>query len=226
MTMLNKEAPERQDLEALLPWHAAGTLARRDCERVERALSGDRDLALQYDLVREELNETIHLNEMLGAPSSRCMEKLFAAIEAEGTKAPVRRSFDLGGRISEFLSGFAPRTLAWSASAAAVAIVAQAAVLTTVVMKEQTGPGYEVASYRGAAGDDSLADVRFASHATVGEITKFLDAHNAVMVGGPKRGNFYRIRLDAPGLSKVEVAKLVQRMQAETKIVEFIATTE
>jgi anti-sigma-K factor RskA len=224
MTTLNKEAPERQDIEALLPWHAAGTLARRDCERVERALAGDRDLALQYDLVREELNETIHLNEMLGAPSSRCMERLFSAIEAEGAKAPVRRSFDLGSRISEFLSGFAPRTLAWSASAAAIAIVAQAAVLTTIVMKDQTGLGPELASYRSV--DDTLADVRFVPQATVGEITKFLDAHNAVVVGGPKRGNFYSIRLGVAGLSKPELAKLVQRMQAESKIVEFIATKE
>jgi hypothetical protein len=224
MTTLNKEAPERQDLEALLPWHAAGTLARRDSERVERALSGDRDLALQYDLVREELNETIHLNEMLGAPSSRCMEKLFAAIEAEGAKAPVRRSFDLGGRISEFLSGFAPRTLAWSAAAATIAILAQAAVLTTVVVKDQAGQNHQLASYR--SGDDTLADVRFAPQATVGEITKFLDAHNAVMVGGPRRGNFYSIRLNVPDLSKADLAKLVKRMQAETKIVEFIATKE
>jgi len=97
-------------------------------------------------------------------------------------------------------------------------------VLTTVVIKDQAGPGYEVASYRGI--DDTLADVRFAPQATVGEITKFLDAHKAVVVGGPKRGNFYSIRLDAPGLSKAELAKLVQRMQAESKIVEFIATKE
>ena len=117
MTILNKEAPERQDLEALLPWHAAGTLARHDTDRVTRAMATDRDLQLQYDLVREELNETIHLNEMLGAPSSRCMEKLFAAIEAEGSKAPARRSFDFAGRISEFMAGFAPRKLAWAASA-------------------------------------------------------------------------------------------------------------
>src|SRR5213080_171614 len=132
MNAINKE-PERHEIEALLPWHAAGTLNRRDADRVEQALAGDRELARRYDLVREELNETIHLNEMLGAPSSRAMEKLFAAIDAEGAKVPVRRSFDLGGRMSEFLSGFAPRTLAWSAAAAAIAIVAQAAVLTTVV---------------------------------------------------------------------------------------------
>src|SRR5215813_139071 len=101
MTMLdNNNAPERQEIEALLPWHAVGTLSRRDAIRVEQALAGDHELARHYDLVREELNETIHLNEMLGAPSARAMEKLFASIDAE---APVARkvSFDFAGRIAE-----------------------------------------------------------------------------------------------------------------------------
>src|SRR5437588_10884618 len=116
MKTLNKE-PERHEIEALLPWHAAGTLSRRDADRVERALAGDRELARRYDLVREELAETIHLNETLGAPSARCMEKLFAAIDAEEARAPRRqRTFDLGGRTPECLSGFAPRTLACSAA--------------------------------------------------------------------------------------------------------------
>src|SRR5712691_6735054 len=141
MNMINKE-PERHEIEALLPWHAAGTLNRRDTDRVEQALAGDRELARRYDLVREELAETIHLNETLGAPSSRAMEKLFAAIDAEEAHTPRRRrSFDLGGRISEFLSGFAPRTLAWSATAAAVAILLQAAVIASVVVKDHGAPG-------------------------------------------------------------------------------------
>src|ERR1700719_2638009 len=105
MNMINKE-PERHEIEALLPWHAAGTLNRRDADRVEQALAADRE--------REELAETIHLNETLGAPSARAMEKLFAAIDAEEARAPRRkRSLDLGARISEFLSQFTPRTLAW-----------------------------------------------------------------------------------------------------------------
>src|SRR5262249_40110906 len=91
MTMLNKEGPERQEIEALLPWHAAGTLNRRDSERVERAIAADRELARRFQLVREEQHETIHLNESLGVPSTRAMEKLFAAIEAEGAKTPARR---------------------------------------------------------------------------------------------------------------------------------------
>jgi hypothetical protein len=82
---------ERHEIEALLPWHAAGTLSRRDADRVEQALAGDCELARRYDLVRQELAATIHLNETLGAPSARAMEKLFAAIDAEVAGAPRQR---------------------------------------------------------------------------------------------------------------------------------------
>jgi hypothetical protein len=94
LDMINKER-ERQEIESLLPWHAAGTLGLRDAERVERALAEDGELAHRYELVREELAETIRLNERLGAPSARAMEKLFAAIDAEetrGTRTPLHRS--------------------------------------------------------------------------------------------------------------------------------------
>src|SRR5258706_13340459 len=112
MNSINKE-PEHQEIEALLPWYAAGTLSRRDANRVEQALAGDRELARQYDLVREELVETIHLNETLGVPSARAMERLFAAIDAEEARAqPHRRWIDLGSRISEFLAILTRPTLA------------------------------------------------------------------------------------------------------------------
>jgi anti-sigma-K factor RskA len=223
MNVIQKEAPERQEIETLLPWHAAGTLSRRDAQRCEQALASDRDLARHYDAVREELNETIHLNESLGAPSARAMERLFAAIEAE-SPAPRKSTFDLAGRVSEFLSGFSPRTLAWSATAAAVAILLQAAVLTSVVIKDQAGNSFGLASQ--ATSDGTLAVVRFAPQASVAEITKFLDAHKAVMVDGPnmQKGGLYSIRLAVTGLPKAELIKLVQRMQAESQIVEFIAT--
>jgi hypothetical protein len=67
----------------MLPWHAAGTLDRCDAECVERALAEDSELARRYELVREELAETIRVNEMLGAPSARAMET---------TRTPLQRS--------------------------------------------------------------------------------------------------------------------------------------
>src|SRR6266516_3636869 len=223
MNAINKE-PEHQEIEVLLPWYAAGTLSRRDANRVEQALAGDRELARQYDLVREELVETIHLNETLGAPSARAMERLFAAIDAEEARAQRhRRWFDLGSRISEFLSRLTPRTLAWSATAAAVAILVQAAVIAAVVVKEQGSPSEP--GLASALSEGSYAVVRFVPQATADDITKFLGAYKATVVEGPLEGQLYRIRLSNTKLPQEEVGKLVQ-MQSESKVVDFIAAKE
>ena len=128
MNVVSKE--ERHELEALLPWHATGTLSRRDAQRVSQALAGDRELARSYELVREELAETIHLNESLGAPSARAMEKLFAAIDAESATARKPRfSFDLRTKVAEFFAGFGPRTMAFASGAAALVILLLALAL-------------------------------------------------------------------------------------------------
>src|ERR1700754_5275550 len=87
--MLDQEPGE---IEMLLPWHAAGTLNARDARRVEEALARDPELAKQYAVIREEYAETIHLNESLGAPSVRAMQKLFAAIDGEPVRKPSMTS--------------------------------------------------------------------------------------------------------------------------------------
>ncbi|MFK5057955.1 hypothetical protein ACI4AF_28975, partial [Klebsiella pneumoniae] len=85
MMALSKKMLEQEpsEIEMLLPWHAAGTLNARDARRVEEALAREPALARQYAAIRAEYEETIHLNESLGAPSGRAMQKLFAAIDAE-----------------------------------------------------------------------------------------------------------------------------------------------
>ena len=145
MNAMKQEAPERQEIEELLPWHAAGTLSRRDAQRVEEALARDPELARRYALVRDELGETIHLNETLGAPSARALEKLFAKIDAE----PARRqaaSLNLGSRISEFFASLTPRTLALASGAAVLAILVQAGFIAGVMLNETKTSGYQTAS--------------------------------------------------------------------------------
>ena len=219
MMNLNREAPERQDIEALLPWHAAGTLSRRDSDRVEQALASDRELARRYGLVREELHETIHLNETLGAPSARAMEKLFAAIDAE---APVAKksSFSLTGRVAEWFSSLSTRTLAYAASAAVIALVVQAVVLGTVMIKDHRGQNHELASFNDGARN---AFVRFTPQATLADVTRFLDVNQAVLVGGPKQGGLYEIRLTASPLPQEQFDRAISRMKAESRIVDFVA---
>jgi len=216
---------ERRDIEDLLPWHAAGTLGRRDRERVEAALADDPELARRYELVREELAQTIHLNESLGAPSPRVMETLLAKIGAE----PARRrraSIDLGARVREFFANLSPRTLAWSASAAALAIMLQAGLIAGFMLKQKSAGGYETASAPAeTAGEGSYALIRFQPQASAADITQFLAANKLSIAGGPSAGALYRVRIATTKLASSDRDRIVKALQAD-RVVGFIATTE
>jgi len=210
------------DLEDLLPWYAAGTLNPRDAERVAAAVASDEELARRFELVREELAETIHLNETLGAPSLRPAQKLFTAIDQESSAAhAVRRPFDVAGRLSGLLSGLSPRVLAWSAAAAALLLVAQAGVITEMLLKDRGTGTYQTASAEQpgqTARQGSEVLVRFAPQATAADISKFLKAHGASVVDGPS-GDLFRVRVSATRLPKGEFERIIQAMQSERSVV-------
>jgi hypothetical protein len=198
-------------------------LNRRDADRVEQALAGDRELSRRYDLVREGWQRPFISTDARCAVARH--GKLFAAIDAEEARSPRRqRSFDWASRISEFLSGFTPRTLAWSATAAAVAILVQAAVITTVVVKDSVPGKFEVANKNSEGG--SYLAVRFAPQATATEVTNFLGAYKATVVEGPKQFGMYTIRLSETKLPTDEVNKIIRQMQEESKIVSLVAVKQ
>jgi hypothetical protein len=228
MAMSNPEAPWRQDIEGLLPWHATGTLARRDAERVEKALAGDAELARQYAMVREELDETIRLNESLGAPSARVMERLMAAIDAEPAAAPRRAPLNVTARIAERLKRMRPRALAWSAVAAILAIVLQAALIAGLAVESaEKTRGFESASYSDKVGSatGTFLLMGFVAQATTADVTAFLASHKATISDGPSPEGLYKVRVASTKLARDEIAGIVKRMQDESKIVRFVAPT-
>jgi len=218
----NNNQAVREDIENLLPWHAAGTLDRRDAQRVEEALANDGELARRFALVREELGEAIHLNETLGAPSARAMEQLFAKIDAEPARSP-KMSFSLGAWLTNFVAGFSPRTLAYAATAAVLAIVLQAAVITGVIVNDQSNQGvFQTASYPSTG---TFVVVRFAPDATAAEVTNFLESNRVAVVDGPKLGGMYKVRVADSKLQKEEVGRVLSRLQSD-KVIGFIAPTD
>ena len=206
---------EPTEIETLLPWYAAGTLRRRDRQRVEDALRYDPALAHHADLVREELAETISFNESLGVPSARCMDRLMAAIDAETTAARKHNSARaIAGQFAAIIAGFSPRTLAVAASFAVAAIALQAFLLVSMATKPQAP--FETASLNPTVtGHGTFAMVRFAREASAGEITRFLEEYQATLVDGPKPGGFYRVRLTMKTLAKEELTRIVSRMRQE-----------
>ena len=232
MMALSKRMLEQEpsEIEMLLPFHAAGTLNARDTRRVDEALARDPDLARQYAVIREEYAETIALNETLGAPSVRAMQKLFAAIEADPSRE-AQPKISLSARISGFFASLSPRTLAWSASLGAVALVLQAGVIGAVLLKSQTAT-YQTASLStnepitrelGVAQTPPRALVRFAPDAKMSDISALLDGYQASIIDGAK-GGMFRLQFGTRAMTKDEVARLMSKLQSE-KIVSLAVAT-
>jgi hypothetical protein len=238
MMAASKQMLEQEpgDIEMLLPWYAAGTLNARDVRRVEEALARDPDLAKQYAVIREEYAETIDLNESLGAPSARAMQKLFVAIDEEPVRKPSLSSVP-AARISGFFAGLSPRTLAWSASLGAILLLLQAGVIGAVLMKNQ-GSSFQTASLdmseRAAAptapitrdlggGTPPRALVRFSDDARISDIKALLNNYHASIVGGAPEGMF-RLQFGNDAMREDEVAALLSKLQKE-KIVSLAVET-
>jgi anti-sigma factor RsiW len=211
MMAMNKKSLQLQpqELEALLPWHAAGTLDARDTRRVEEALARDPLLAKKYAAVREEHAEIIALNEDLGAPSARVVQKLFAAIDAE----PVRRP-PVSAQIGGFLANLPPRTLALSAALAALLLLLQAGVIGAFLARQQ--PGQVQAASSSGIGQKSppRAFVRFDSDARMADIAAFLDARQATVLDSTA-GGIFRLQFGDKPMSRPEIAAMISRLQSD-----------
>jgi hypothetical protein len=223
------------DIEALLPWYAAGTLDAREADQVEAAVAADVELARRLDLVREEMNEAILLNEALGVPSARVMENLFKAIDKERRRArDPAAGRGLGGLLMNL---FTPRSFAFAAGAAVVVIMLQAGVIAKLMLQDrvEAGSSFETASAPAppatTRGIDigSFALVRFAPQANMGDITRFLDARGAVIVDGPRPGGpggLYRVRVARSYVGKEELERLVREFLSASNLISMAVPAE
>jgi anti-sigma factor RsiW len=214
---------EPSEIELLLPWYAAGTLDAHEAQQVEAALKSDPELAQRYEWARAEFAQETAIGEATDAPATFNAKSVFAKIDA----LPVRRpapSFNLAERLAEFLAALSPRTLAWSATAAALVIALQAGLLAGYVVKERNG--YDTASTQtNVSTDGSFALIRFQPQATAGDIAAFLEANKLSIVGGPSGGQLYRVRVAPAKLAKDDLTRLLTTLQSD-KVVGFIAATD
>ena len=130
--------------------------------------------------------------------------------------------------ISAFFASLSPRTLAWSASLGAVALLLQAGVIGAVLVKNQPG-SFQTASLSPAESHElgpnapPHALVRFAPDARVTDITALLDNYQASIVDGAK-GGLFRLQFGNKAMTKDEIAGLMNKLQTEKIVTLAVAT--
>ncbi len=182
---------QRDEIDDLLPFYATGRLSEADRARVEAALARDPALRLRLDLAREEMEETVALNESLGHPSGRARDALFARIDAAGGSRASTAARAWWERLVEALT---PRGLALGFAAAALLAVVQAGVLAALLARGGEAD-YTVATGPMAAAGGTRLLVGFTPDAPAGQIESLLQGTRAVIVDGPRTGGLYQLRI-------------------------------
>lgn len=215
--------PRRAELEELLPFYANGRISSADKARIEQALAADPELGLRLEIIREDMAETALLNESLGAPSPRALDRLMAGIEAEPRQAPLMARAK-GGMIAwlgRWLAAQPPRRLAYAGAAALAIMVVQGAVLTGLAVRGG-GSAFETASAPTQASERYVL-LSFAPEAKASEIAAFFRRYEASVVDGPRANGFFKVRVGDAKLSTAQVDAIAARMKAEAGIVSFVA---
>lgn len=215
----NTVRDEREEIELLLPWYAAGTLEADETARVDAYLEAHPELKDHLAVVHEEMDETIGVNEALGSPSPGAIDRLMEQVAAE-SPAAFRTANASGGLMQGILDWFAdmsPRAVAMGATLAVAVIFAQAVTLGVVM---QGGSKFEVAN--DGTGTHMVvgtaAIVGFAEGATMDEVGAFLTTFGASIIDGPKAGGLYTVRLTEEVLEAAERDTLLDRVRSDPLI--------
>jgi hypothetical protein len=193
----------------------------RDSEGI--VLSGVREarkeaIGLARDVVRHGFYDSIQAWKIVVTDENG--DEVLTVHLSEVRARKILSWLDLRGCIAKFQSSFSPHTFSFLITAAVLAIIVQVAVTTVLII--EPGRRYQTAS---APTEGGIVAVRFVPDASAAEITKFLEAFNASVVGGPRPGGFYHLRIADRTLPHEELAKTVGRMAQET-VVEFAAGVE
>lgn len=213
------EEMEREEIEMLLPWYQTGRLTGADAARVEGYLARHPHVAEQLGMIREEQEETVAVNEALGSPSARAIDRLVASLPAAGPRgAPWQTGGLLFRKVADFFTAPTAGAVRWAAVAAAALVVVQAAAITTLVVGDR-GARYESA-YGPTVGVSAF--VVFADQATAPAISRLLAEFDASIVDGPKPGGVYKIRLRTEDRSDAAREGLLRRLAERRDIVRTV----
>jgi anti-sigma factor RsiW len=224
-----ENASERSAISELLPWYAAGTLSAADKARVDAAIAADPSLADELEIIRDDQHATLQLADSAPVPSARVLDELMRKVDAEPARfahVAARAKAGFADWLGSKLMAFQPRTLAYAAGAAALALVLQAGVIGSNYVGE--GATFRTASHQTDASGQAVGTyvlVGFNNQATTADMTALLQQAQAIIVEGPRQGGVYKVRIGARGMAQADIERVVGQLRAKSDVVRFVGAS-
>jgi hypothetical protein len=193
MSGIDEQLSEREEIETLLPWYVTGRLDAADTARVEAYLTREPDMRRQLALIAEEQTATVAGNEAI-RPRLASAETLLARAATPADQARLWLASVIDG-VKNLFEAPTPGAVRWAAAAAAVIICLQAAVVGTLLTRDDGG--YQTASRPGVEAQFApVATIAFTDGASAVDIARVLAEHRLRIVDGPLPGGFFSVRFE------------------------------
>jgi anti-sigma factor RsiW len=214
---------EADEFEALLPWYVSGKISAADKNKVDAYLVKHPEVRAHMALARDEADNVFAANSEIEAPRA-ALEKLRASVAASPSARLHSVKASLIDKLGLFLSGLAPRQLAYAGLSAALAIAVLGGSLGSLLSGGQ-GAGYQTAAGPGASAlKGTFALVAFQTAAPAGTLSAFLAENKLTIVEGPKAGGVFRVRLSEQVLSKDATDAALAKLKARADLVSFASS--
>ena len=199
----------------LLPWYAAETLSDEERQAVAEHLNACPECSLELAHFQELRVADLELSTDIPPPPANMLQQALAQIEdferervAEPQAVPAARSW--WDALWNPEPGFARLVMA--------AQFALVLALAAGLLLRNSEPDYGVL---GGPGDGATISVQFVESATEAQIRALLTDVDGVIVDGPSAIGLYRVRVGVEPEDTGAIDALVQRLQAQTDIVQF-----
>ena len=192
-----------------------GTNLVRDCEGT--LLSGTREarkeaVGLARDVARHGIDGLTKTWRVV--VTDDCGEEVLIVPLSQIRRSRLQA---LADRIAKLRTAFAPHLLASVVTLTTLAVLA-------IVRSQDTAPtgSFQLAA---ASSEGAIVAVRFIPSASIAEITAFLEAYQASVVGGPRPGGLFRLRVSEHPLASEEVAAVAAGIGRE-RVIELVAALQ
>lgn len=223
----------REDIELLLPWYVNGTLEAADVTRVEAYLAHHPDMQVQLTTLREDMDEAITANETITGPSGvasgAALGRLMQQIETE--TPPVRHRVanvkrGVMAAVDEFLRSLSPGRLGWTAMAAAAVMMLQAGIVGTMMLNPPSNGNTTELASGGTALSGTFVLVQFKQDASLADVSAFLSDQGAEIVGGPKPGGLFRVRISENKLNDDARQAILTKLRSNHTLLNLVLPSQ
>ena len=223
MTNESEVLAEADEFEALLPWYVSGKISSADKAKVEAYVTNHPEVRSHLSMARDEADDIFAANAQIEAPRG-ALDKLRASVASSPRARLHSVKASLIDKLGLFLSGLAPRQLAYAGISAALAIAVLGGSLGSLLSGGQ-GAGYQTAAGPGASvAKGTFALVAFQPAAPAGTLSAYLAENKLTIVEGPKAGGIFRVRLSDEALSKDASAAAIAKLKGRADLVSFASS--